>query len=146
MNAAVFYLQAIEDNEGELNEDELSGACFMPREEVDMHHEGKSTVKKSDDDDEIVKDYHIDAIENELFEDHDDVVSFGSKLLGWSRTKVLSYLSDRADRRIGQKVSLLLHRWTDKVETPTKSMLLSYLKKFDKEGIAIRLLKSCKKP
>ncbi|XP_065826100.1 uncharacterized protein [Oscarella lobularis] len=139
-------LVAIEDNEGELNEDELSGACFMPREEVDMHHEGKSTVKKSDDDDEIVKDYHIDAIENELFEDHDDVVSFGSKLLGWSRTKVLSYLSDRADRRIGQKVSLLLHRWTDKVETPTKSMLLSYLKKFDKEGIAIRLLKSCKKP
>ncbi|XP_065826102.1 death-associated protein kinase 1-like isoform X2 [Oscarella lobularis] len=136
---------AIEDNEGELNEGELSGACFMPREEVDMHYEDKSTVTKFDDD-EIVKDCHIDAIENELFEDHDDVVSFGSKLLGWSHTKVLSYLSDRPDRRIGQKVSRLLYRWKDQVETPTISMLLSYLKKFDKEGIAIQLLKSCKKP
>ena len=139
-------LQAIEDNEGELNEGELSGACFMPREEVDMHYEDKSTVTKFDDDDEVVKDHHIETIKNKLFDDHDDVVSFGMTVLGWSRAMVLNELSDRPDRRIGHKVSVLLHCWKDQVESPTKSMLLSYLKKFDKEGIAIQLLKSCKKP
>ena len=107
--------------------------------------EDKSPVTKFDDD-EIVKDYHIEAIKNKLFDNHYDVVSFGMTLLGWDHTEVLHELSDKLDLRIGHKVSRLLYCWKDQVESPTKSMLLSYLKKFDKEGIAIQLLKSCKKP
>ena len=96
--------------------------------------------------DTVVKNYYIEAMKDELFDNSDDVISFGSKLLDWSKTKVKNYLSDRAERRIDQKLSHILYLWKDQIERPTIEALLLVLKDFDKGGIAIQLLKKCKKP
>lgn len=128
----------------------LSGAYFMPCEDLkqedpvtDIYYEDKSFATNFGD--EIVEEHYIGAIKNELFSSHDDVVSFGQELLGWSHTKVLTYLSDRMDRRIDQKLSLLIHYWKDKIKRPTVAILLSHLAKFEKKGIAVRCLMKCKK-
>ncbi|XP_065831398.1 uncharacterized protein [Oscarella lobularis] len=130
---------------------ELGDACFRTPEEPEgevaavtsRHVEDENTNLAKD---PVVKDYHIEAFKYELFDDSDDVISFGSKLLGWSRERVKNYLSDRPDRRNDQKMSLILYRWKRKLERPTIKALLLVLKGFDKEGIAIQLLKKCKKP
>ena len=126
---------------------ECSSACFIPSEEPKRevaitggHVESTNLAKHT-----AVEDHHIETLKNELFDDSDDVISFGSKLLDWSHTKVKIHLSDRAERRIDQKMSRILYRWKEQIERPTMRALLLVLKDFEKDGIANQLLEKCTK-
>ena len=89
---------------------------------------------------DVVKDWHVDVIKNEITSREEDVVTIGQKILGYSKTAVENIFSDKPYRKTSSKLYEVLDCWMQRDgDLATIGKLLEGFKAIEKDKIARRI-------